>query len=285
MGLDRLVLGFVPSDRLRPRDERTRLFMRALEAHLGLYVVERHVAAYDELEQAMTAGSIGLAWLPPLVFARLDERAVATAVATIARPGEAFWSVLVTSSHSGIVELDPEQLHGRRIAWVDPLSASGHVVARLGLLARGLDPRATFSSETFAGSHTEALRAVLEGRADVAAVFARCDSSGCVVHGPWVEAGVDTREVRVLGLLGEVPPDLIAASRQLPDQLHDAIRTAMLEMSRDESLGPSLQAIFGGTSFVPGTPASYAALRDLLDRTSGSLEPFASTSPPDTQAG
>jgi phosphonate transport system substrate-binding protein len=259
--------------------------MRALEERLGLYVVERNVATYDELEQAMTAGSIGLAWLPPLVFARLDERAVASAVATVVRPGEAFWSVLLTSAGSGIGALEVEQLRGRRIAWVDPLSASGHVVARLGLVARGIDPRATFCSESFAGSHAEALRAALDGRADVAATFARCDGDGRVVHGPWVEAGVDAADVRVLGLLGEVPPDLIAASRQLPEETQDAIRAAMIDISGDASLGPALQAIFGGTSFLPGTLSSYSALRDLLDRTSGSLQAFVSTTPPDTVAG
>jgi phosphonate transport system substrate-binding protein len=219
------------------------------------------------------------------VFARLDERAVATAVATVDRPGEAFWSVLVTSRHSRIVEVDAEQLRGRRIAWVDPLSASGHVVARLALLARGIDPRVIFSTESFAGSHQEALRAALDDRADVAATFARCDAQGRVVHGPWVEAGVEPGEVRVLGMLGEVPPDLIAASRQLPTELHDAIRSAMLDISRDAGLAPALQAIFGGTRFIPGLPASYASLRDLLDRTSGSLEAFDSTMPPGRAEG
>ena len=207
MVLDRIVLGLVPTDRLRARDARTRLFTRALEDRLGFYVVERNVDTYDELEQAMTGGKIDLAWLPPLVFARLDQHAVATAVATVVRPGEAFWSVLVTSTSSGVVQLDADHLRGRRIAWVDPLSASGHLVARLGLVARGVDPRTTFSAESFAGSHAEALLAAVEGRVDVAATFARCDAEGQIVHGPWIEAGVAAEEVRVLGLLGEVPPD------------------------------------------------------------------------------
>jgi len=281
VGLDRIVLGLVPTDRLRARDSRTRLFTRALEERLGLHVVERNVDTYDELEQAMTGERIDLAWLPPLVFARLDARAVATAVATVVRPGQSFWSVLIASRTSGVARLDVEQLRGRRIAWVDRLSASGHIVARLGLAARGIDPRTTFSAESFAGSHPEALRAALEGRADVAATFARCDAEGNVVHGPWIEAGVAAEDVRVLGLLGEVPPDLIAACSRLPAEVHQAIRAAILDISHDESLGPALQAIFGGTSFAPGAPASYSALCDLLDRTSGTINAYASTTPPD----
>lgn len=282
MGVDRIVLGLVPTDRLRARDARTRLFVHAMQDRLGVHVVERNVDTYDELEQAMTAGRIDLAWLPPLVFARLDQRSVATAVATVVRPGDAFWSVLVTSPASGITRLVPEQLVGRRIAWVDPLSASGHIVARLGLAALGIDPRATFSSESFAGSHVEALQAALEGRADVAATFARCAAQGGIVHGPWVEAGIAPQDVVVLGLLGEVPPDLIAASNRMPPETRSAVETAMMDVARDASLAPALQAIFGGTKFLPGTPTSYTALCHLLDRSSGALEQFASTSPPST---
>lgn len=281
MGVDRIVIGFVPTDRLRARDARTRLFARALEQRLGMHVVERNVDTYDELEQAMAGGRIDLAWLPPLVYARLDQHAVATALATVERPGDAFWSVLVTSRGSGIVQLTAEELSGRRIAWVDPLSASGHVVARLGLLALGIDPRAIFSAESFAGSHVEALHAVLEGRADVAATFARCSPLGGIVHGPWIEASIPAQEVVVLGLLGEVPPDLIAGSTRLPGETRDAIVAAMTDIARDASLAPALQAIFGGTKFVSGTPGSYAALRQLLDRSSGALEAYASTSPPE----
>jgi phosphate/phosphite/phosphonate ABC transporter binding protein len=278
---DRIVLGLVPTDRLRARDARTRLFVHALQDRLGVLVVERNVDTYEELELAMTAGRIDLAWLPPLVFARLDQRAVATAVATVVRPGDAFWSVLVTSPTSGITRLVPEQLRGRRIAWVDRLSASGHIVARLGLAALGIDPR-TFASEAFAGSHIEALHAALEGRVDVAATFARCASNGGIVHGPWTEAGIAAKDVVVLGLLGEVPPDLIAASRRMSPEMRSAVEAAMMDVARDEALAPALQAIFGATKFLPGTPASYASLCQLLDRSSSTLDALASTNPPST---
>ncbi len=279
--LDRIVLGLVPTDRLRARDARTRLFVHALQDRLGVLVLERNVDTYDELEQAMAAGRIDLAWLPPLVFARLEQHAVATALATVVRPGDAVWSVLVTSPASGITRLVSSQLRGRRIAWVDRLSASGHIVARLGLAALGVDPQTTFAAQVFAGSHVEALHAALERRVDVAATFARCATTGGIVHGPWVEAGVASQDVLVLGLLGEVPPDLIAASNRLSPEMRRAVGAALMSVASDESLAPSLEAIFGGTKFQPGAPASYAALCQLLDHSMGALDAMASTSPPE----
>jgi phosphate/phosphite/phosphonate ABC transporter binding protein len=273
--MDRLVVGLVPSDRLRERDPRTRAFRRALEQRIGLYVVERNVSSYDELEQAMALGHVDLAWLPPLVFARLEQHAVAVAIATLVRSGN-YGAALVTASTSRIQTLD--QLQGSRMAWVDPLSASGHVVARLGLVARGIDPRTTFAREFFAGSHAEALRAVLEGRADVAAVFANLDATGNVVRGPWAEIGVPADRVRVLAVVGEVPPDLVATRASVPHELQHGVAAALMDMAADPSLAPVLEAIFGVSRFAAGAPASYVWLREVL--ASATTDAYASTSPP-----
>ena len=281
--VERLVLGLVPSDRLRARDPRTRVFTRALGERAGVYVVERNVSSYDELEREMTLAHIDIAWLPPMVFARLERDAVAVAVATRARVGHAYSSALVAARASGLVAL--EQLGGARIAWVDPLSASGYVVPRLALVARGIDPHATFSLEFFAGSHAEAMRAVLEGRADVAATFAHLDDRGNVVRGAWSEIGATEDDVSIVAIVGEIPPDLIAARTSVPADLRDAIARAILEMAADPELGPTVESIFGGRQFETGTSASYRALRDMLDRASvagfgGASDAYLSTAPP-----
>ena len=92
--LERLVLGLVPSDRLRERDPRTRAFVRALGERAGIYLVERNVSSYEELEREMTLAHIDVAWLPPLVFARLERDAVAVAVATRAQARGTYASVI-----------------------------------------------------------------------------------------------------------------------------------------------------------------------------------------------
>lgn len=135
---ERLVLGLVPSARLRERDPRTRAFVHALGERTSLYLVERAVSTYEELEHEMTLGQIDVAWLPPLVFARLERDAVAVALVTRVEERDTYASVLVAKAGSGVATL--EHLAGRDVAWVNPLSASGYVVPRLGLIARGVDP-------------------------------------------------------------------------------------------------------------------------------------------------
>ena len=284
---ERLVLGLVPSARLRERDPRTRAFVRALEERTGLYIVERAVSSYEELEREMTLSHIDVAWLPPLLFARLERDGVAVALATRAEGRDTYASVLVAAAGTGnrgaVAGL--EDLVGRAIAWVDPLSASGYVVPRLGLIARGIQPQATFAREFFAGSHAEAVRAVLEQRADVAATFAHLDERGGVLRGPWTEIGVSADAVRVIAVLGEIPLDLIAARASVPAEVRQKLAGALVDLSVDAQLGPLVEAVFGCRRLEGGTSASYEALRDLLTRASDpklgwARESFESTAPP-----
>jgi phosphate/phosphite/phosphonate ABC transporter binding protein len=279
---DRLVLGLVPSNRLRERDPRTLAFARALGERLGVYVVERNVDSYEDLEHEMTLAHIDVAWLPPLVFARLERDRVAVAVAARAHTRDGYSSVLIAAADSGIREL--EQIRGKRVAWVDPLSASGYVVARLGLGERGFPPPATFAVEFFAGSHAEAVRSVFEGRADVAATFAHLGPDGRVARGSWTEIGVADDAVNVLAVLGEVPLDLVAVRADVEEETREAIGRALVEGTRDEAFGGIVEGVFGARRFELGASASYRALRELLGRASdpaiGWPSAFDSTSPP-----
>ncbi len=287
---ERFVLGLVPSARLRERDPRIRAFVRGLGERTGLYVVERSVSTYDELEREMTLAHIHIAWLPPLLFARLERDAVAVALATRVEERDTYASVLVVKADSPIASL--AQLAGSRIAWVDPLSAAGYVVPGLGLLARGLDLRTTFAHEFFAGSHAEALRALLEDRADVTATFAHFDGSGAPdastrpARGPWTELGVSPAALRILAVLGEIPLDLVAARASVPEEVRQTLALALVEMSVDAELVPTVDAVFGCQMLAQGASASYEALRDLLARASDPKlgwrsESFASTAPPE----
>jgi phosphate/phosphite/phosphonate ABC transporter binding protein len=283
MSSDRLVVGLVPEGRLRPRDPSTRRFLRSLEAKIGVPVFERNVATYEELEKDMTLAKIDVAWLPPMVYARLERDSVAVAVVSRAEPLRRVWSALVTSSGSRVRDL--QQLGGTSVAWVDPLSSSGYLVARLGLRALGIEPRTIFGKQAFVGSHAAAVDAVLLGQADVAATFVHLGIEGRVERGPWDEMGVPGDRVRVLALLGEVPPDVIAARTSVPSDLRTAIASALLQMGADEDLGPVVSSVFGTRIFQRGASERYGELRELLERASRSgpyrpADAFGSTSPP-----
>lgn len=262
--MDRIVLGLVPSDKLGARDPRTRTFMRALEERIGAMVVERNAESYEDLERDISIGRIDIAWLPPMVYARLERDGVAQALLARRLNGPVFWSAMVTSARSHIERLD--QIVGTRIAWVDPLSASGYLVARMGLRVSGIDPPTAFAQQFFVGSHAEAVNAVLSGQADVAATFVHIDGTGNVTRGAWDEIGVPSDRVRVLAVLGAVPPDVLAARTSVPTQLQTSVGTAVVAMATDPRLGQVVDAVFGTRAFDRGSSAAYIALREMLER-------------------
>ena len=134
------------------------------------------------------------------------------------------------------------------------------------------------------GSHTEAVRALFERRADVAATYAFADTDG-QLRGAWSDIGVAEDDVRVVATLGEVPPDLIAARTSVSPEIREALTTSLLKIAADPGLAGAVESVFGGTEFERSTSATYGALADLLVRASeaglGSAgDAYLSTMPP-----
>ncbi len=147
---------------------RAELIEGALFRDLGERAKVVIAASYGELAELASSGRAQLLWAPTMVCTRL---ASARAVFTIARNGTtAYRSVLIARKGQGS---SLSRLAGLRAAWVDPLSAGGYLLAVALLRARGIDVDATFSAQTFTGSHRGAIEAVLHGTADIGAVSAR----------------------------------------------------------------------------------------------------------------
>ena len=98
-----------------------------------------------------------------------------------------------------------DKLQGARAAWVNPWSASGYVLARVALAARGIDPRTTFLEERFFGSRDAALRAVADGRFDVTATFAYFEGENRIVRCGWDDIPAAAAKFDVLVRAGDIP--------------------------------------------------------------------------------
>ncbi|HZW76250.1 MAG TPA: PhnD/SsuA/transferrin family substrate-binding protein [Caldimonas sp.] len=153
------------------------------------------------------------------------------------------------------------QLKGKRVAWVDPLSASGYVLPRIQLAARGLDPRILFKNERFYLSHEASVRAVVDRQADVAGTYARLDHDGSILRGSWSQVERAEGVITVIATFGAVPPDVTAARLDVDPALRDRVSRALIAMSFDEIGAPLVRDVFGVDEFRPWEPADYEALR------------------------
>ena len=131
------------------------------------------------------------------------------------------------------------------------------------LAALGLDPRTAFGEERFYGSHEAVVRAVVGGRADFGATYARLDRSGEVVNGAWADLPGAEAATRVLIAFGSVPNDVILARSSLPEDVREKVTRGLLGICHDVDGGLLVRDLFGVHEFRRWTPASYEALRKI----------------------
>jgi len=152
-----------------------------------------------------------------------------------------------------------EDLAGLRWAFNEPFSHSGFLVVLHHLAEIGAAP--SFARERIeAGYHDDAIRLVLEGQADWAAI----DSQ---VLDIWrrQDPSLD-RRLRVVATLGPstIQP-VVASSRRLTVAERRATTDALVDLADDPIARPLLDAA-GIDRFVPAADADYADIRRMFDR-------------------
>jgi phosphonate transport system substrate-binding protein len=150
-------------------------------------------------------------------------------------------------------------LAGLRWAYNEPFSHSGFLVVLHHLAEMGAS--AAFVAESVeAGYHDDAIRLVLDGGADWAAI----DSQVLDIwrrHDPSID-----RRLRVVATLGPstIQPVVASVSRLGP-RARLAARDALIDLAGDPLARPLLDAA-GIDRFVPVTDGDYADIRRMFDR-------------------
>jgi phosphate/phosphite/phosphonate ABC transporter binding protein len=259
----RMVFGLAVPESIPVVDAGVRSIIRWIGARAGIELVRFQVPSYEALARQMLGGALHVAWLPPIVFVRLEREGVAVPLVTNQRgTSDGYQSVLLVRASSSIWTLDA--LRGASAAWVDPMSASGYVLPRLQLAALGLDPRTLFGVERFYGSHAGVVRALLDGTVDVAATFAG-SGDGIVSRRSFMPEPEPSDELRVLATFGEIPADLIAVRHDVADDARASLASAFTDVCNDAAMAPVAQRIFGVASFGADGFARYDGLRQTID--------------------
>ncbi len=223
----------------------------------GLEVMVHESPSYEALTRAFVSGDVDFAWLPPIPLVALERRKQAVPLVSHHRDGRSqFHSVIVAHRAGGMKT--PADLVGKRAAWVDQYSASGYVLPRIELAKLGIDPKTAFPTERFHRSHTRAVRAVLERKADFAGTWIGRDAAGTIVRAPWQEM-VGGESLRIIQTFGVIPSDTIAARPALALGEADKVRRALITTSRTH---PHLvRDLFGVDEFRPWTAEGYDVLQ------------------------
>jgi phosphate/phosphite/phosphonate ABC transporter binding protein len=256
---DRISVGTVLST--SPEASRPLLndFSTALGNAIGLKVTVLGLWHYQGLLDAMAAGTIDFAWLPPIVALRAMGRGQVVPVALPVRNGVSVYSTALFAPQGTPVN-DTSRLVGVRAAWVDRQSAAGYIVIRSHLKSLGVDLNQAFSDNLFMGTHDQVVRAVLQGEADVGATFVYMDPGvpGKVIHASWGAA-----DVRIITHAGPIPSDVMGASTRVPAAVVRSFQQALVSGTHP-ALAAAAQALFRADSFVEPLGEHLEPLGKLL---------------------
>lgn len=235
----------------------------ALSRALSVVVFPQQTTSYRELADALDRGTLGLAWLPPLLAIELEERRGVTPLALPVRRGNTSYHAALIARRGEAKGLD--DLRGKRVAWVDRESAAGYVVPRMHLVGAGFDVQALFSGEVFVNGHDAVIDAVLSGRVDVGATFCTVDPrTQRIAQAGWTAAdGTSIKPVEVVALMGPIPNDVLVAASSVPPEL--AARITELVTALDSPVRAQFEALLRAEGFRPATRAHFDPLRRMLD--------------------
>jgi phosphonate transport system substrate-binding protein len=148
-----------------------------------------------------------------------------------------------------------EELGGRSWAYNEPASHSGHTVTLYSLIRMGARP-GFFARVVQAGFHQRALRLVVAGAVDAAAI----DSQVLAIE---LRDHPDLDGLRVIGSFGPSTIQPVVAASRLPEQLKDEVRDLLAELADDPTARPLLDHGFID-HFAPVDDAAYDDIRAML---------------------
>lgn len=225
-----------------------RRFYAPLLAHLSRVTglrTELHVPAdYAELRDRFIAGEIDLAWFGGLTFVQAHLQAGARPLVMRDVDTRFTSAYLVRGASTGKSLAD---FRGRRMAFGDRLSTSGHLMPRLFMQDAGIVPEEFFGAVEYSGAHDRTVEMVRDGAVDIGV------ANHAIVQSMFESDRVSTADVVVLA---ETLPyvDYVWATRS---SLHPATVASLLEAFLQLSLSdPEHRAILAAQRCSTYLPAS-----------------------------
>jgi phosphonate transport system substrate-binding protein len=216
---------------------------------------------YQEVNDMLGTGKLDAAILcsGPYVHARRQYGVQLLAVPVI-RGSPTYHSYIIVPPGSQARSLD--DLRGKRFAFTDPLSTSGHLYPVYALVTQGQQPATFFSKTLFTYSHDNSIEAVAEGVVDGAAVDSLIYDYLLARH---PALGSRTRIIQTSPAMGAQP---VAIPRTLAPATKQGLRDLFLNMDQDPSAQKILRQL-GVDRFIAGSDALYDGIRAMLKAVAG----------------
>lgn len=212
---------------------------------------------YHDAMLDLVNGKLELAVLPPLVYlnARHEKPLETLGYGVYHGSGHfSYRSLILVRADSKAVSL--EELSGKKVAFVDIMSASGYVVPKAALVKAGVTGKKDVKG-SFHQNHVDAVRALLRGEAEAAATYDLVFSDSREIS----EQKAKLRTLWTSDLV--IPSDAVVAAPEVSVELRGKIVDALLGYySAQKQKRAAENRVYEG--FVPPDPNLYNDLERFL---------------------
>jgi len=229
---------FVPSGEAQTILEGGEEIAHRLQKITGLYFKTSIATSYAAVIEAMGAGKVDIGWLATFSYVLAKQKYDVDLLLIVVRFGSPFYrGQIITHVDSGIKTL--ADLKGKKFAFVDPASTSGHLYPKTLLLSKGLNPDRLFSQSLFAGSHNAVILSVLKGEVDAGATY---DDARAAVAKTFPEVFT---KLRVIAYTKDIPNDTVSARKGLNPAIKQKIKTGLMQLSKTPGGSKVLKRVYG----------------------------------------
>lgn len=207
------------------------------------------VKSYEALSDGVENDVIDIGWFSPFAYVNAHDKCGAIPVVTPKVSGKASYNGYIIARKDGSVK-NMNDLKGRRFGYVDANSASGYLYARDAMRKSKLDPDRIFSKVDFLGNHDNVIEAVLSGEVDAGATYNEAFDAAKL-------KGLDVDRLVIISKTEDIPKDVLAARKDLPVELIDALKTAFVGFDDYEGIETKVQG------FIESHDHHYDVIRNL----------------------
>lgn len=255
-------LFFVPSVDAKVLETNAKVFKDYLEKETGYKFEVSIPQSFIAVVEAFGTKRADVAAINTFGYILAYEKYGAEARITVLRHGSpTYQSQFIAKADGPIKNLS--DLSGKKVAFVDPASASGYLLPMKTLRDRKINPKET----VFAMKHDSVVSMIYQGQVDAGATF----------YSPPSDAGIEDarrlvktqypdveKKIKIVDLSDPIPNDPIVFRKEMPEEMKAKIVDAFLKFVATPEGKQAFKDIYSVDELKKATDKDYDAVRTML---------------------